>query len=442
MPGGNATDFATEEMAASGARSALIHLESPTDANIPHGSIRGVVFKIDICFEDVAFDFSLVASLSKSGISLAGSAEDSRSQNWTVLPIGERCWQHMVQVGGEMDLWGIKDPKPSDFDTGFGIAFQIHTGVLLAKRGTAQEDRNETAPPTTTNGTTTLATSPTTTLTSTSTLPSTAPTTTAEATTTPQPVAPGSFSFRNPTIIISYVASCGLSQQLKAFPGFRCTDDGDSEISRPIHTPAGILVIPAETHLIVRLNQQFLSSGSPAPALDVPRMDIDKTATVKFIFTEAAEKLPRWVAFHTRESRIEGHFAQISAEYESLKELCQAIRISNRTYRGDYVVDMTYYNECLQEIERHPVRAAFIFIGVFGALFTAFGMVIVWRKRQWERNRRSVLASRIDVDGNDTDDLEMGDIRRRDEGYEAAAKLIESRDGRFSITEDDSDGEL
>ena len=68
------------------------------------------------------------------------------------------------------------------------------------------------------------------------------------------------------------------------------------------------------------------------------------------------------------------------------------------------------------------------------------GLLVSWRKRQWDKTRRSVLASRIDYEDNDDAlDMEMGDITRKNEGYAAAAKLIESREGRFEIGADDED---
>jgi hypothetical protein len=66
-------------------------------------------------------------------------------------------------------------------------------------------------------------------------------------------------------------------------------------------------------------------------------------------------------------------------------------------------VSTRFVNDCKDALENHPVRAALIAIGTIGVVFTAFALLIMWRKRRFDQRRRSMLASRIDLESSDAE---------------------------------------
>jgi hypothetical protein len=229
-------------------------------------------------------------------------------------------------------------------------------------------------------------------------------------------------------------------------PGFKCNDKGESVISLPTELegeevklkPSNVLVIqvdsqPLTNHVWLTVNETFTVDGHLIIEYTNPR-DTDAPETFRILSSD---------------SKIRGQFKSIKGRMnpktivEEPATFCETFEVQHTMVAEGTEMDVAVkFFTCVENIERHPVRAVLITIGVFGTLFLLFGALISWRKRQWDKTRRSVLASKIDYDDDDALDMEMGDITRKNEGYAAAAKLIESREGRFEIGADEDDAEL
>ena len=104
----------------------------------------------------------------------------------------------------------------------------------------------------------------------------------------------------------------------------------------------------------------------------------------------------------------------------------------------DLHVSTMCVNTCKEVVQNHPVRTAIIVLSSLVGFFTLVALLLMWRKRKFDQSKRSVLASKIDIESNDSE-LELDELSRRNEGYAQAAKLIENRAGRFEIGSDDLD---
>jgi hypothetical protein len=172
---------------------------------------------------------------------------------------------------------------------------------------------------------------------------------------------------------------------------------------------------------------------------------LDGKLTMSFEAAPTTNRYASWLVFQAKD--FKGNL-QVLGEFpkDMYEKVCYSIQTSSRFESfGNgkrFFVETRLVDECLESVKDHPIRAALISIGTLGAVFTAFALLIMWRKRRFDQSRRSMLASRIDLESASDTEMEM-DVVKREQGYAAAAKLIEQRgETRFEIGDDEEEPEL
>lgn len=159
-----------------------------------------------------------------------------------------------------------------------------------------------------------------------------------------------------------------------------------------------------------------LLEKAPGPFL-IATGEFEVNGTLIFEF----EKLPREdKAYHVilTKKGLKGTFnAVIRMAEEKLSDKlideCFKIGIAwTKRTATDFNVAFKTENVCLELIEAHPIRTAAIVLSVLVVLFVGIWLWLVWRKRKYERSKRSILASKIDIESNDME-LEMTEVRKK-----------------------------
>jgi len=222
-----------------------------------------------------------------------------------------------------------------------------------------------------------------------------------------------------------------MQKQFDGKEGFSCSDDGESVFSQSVLIDEAV-VLSANNRLVLLVDEKR-SNNATHPFLDVHgKVVLGGTLTVRFASEPKLDELESYFAIRSN-TDMDGRFAKIESDFPTSFDVLRYKLVT----RGDYQArELHVTTQLVDNWARHPVRSALIVLSVFGCVLTVFALLIAWRKRQWERSRRSMLASHIDLSGTESDDYELGDFDKRDQGYEAAAKLIEQRDGRFEIGDD------
>ena len=479
--GFNASFFETALLEWS-AESSFIRLSGFPKYDIPEGStVVGVLLELEICFEAMTAPFHVRARLVNGTHTMAGTdATPSQEYGPAVLgDTGRRCFaaEHSVKMGGPGNLWGAGFIQASQLDA-TDLPFGVEVGVLVSGKRMFEELRDETN--TTTEATTTEAsnsttteatttTAETTTTTSATTTHSTSPTTSktqssAPTTTHPTTAAPtsppvhsgGSVKFRNPRVTVYYVTKCRLQEQLQHLAGFECSADGLPEISQPIEVAVDELVLHDQSTVIIRIPRSRELANGHAGALKKAFLTVNGTLQLGGHLVIAFDEQPKqqdvpehWHLFEATRP-IKGAFTSITAKFledglfDILRGFCfNVVPTPNGEAATVFSVNTTLVNTCFQEVMDHPVRAALISVSVIGVVFTAFALLIMWRKRRFDQRRRSMLSSQLELEGSSESELEMQDVARKEVGYAAAAKLIEQRGTtRFEIGDDEEEPEL
>ncbi len=213
------------------------------------------------------------------------------------------------------------------------------------------------------------------------------------------------------------------------------------------------MVFQERNTIIVRIPESREVTNGHAGALTKPFLSVNGRLVlggdlVILFDTKPTQDTPEhWHVFNA--TTLEGQFTTITAKFreESLLDKLQALCFNvvptlNTEQKGVFAVNTTLVDECFQEVMDHPVRAALISLSVIGVVFTAFALLIMWRKRRFDQRRRSMLSSQLEHEGSEPE-LEMQDVARKEVGYAAAAKLIEQRGTtRFEIGDDEDEPEL
>ena len=212
-------------------------------------------------------------------------------------------------------------------------------------------------------------------------------------------------------------------------------------VTKPINISGDLKL---EGTIVIRLDKlRLVNKTFDGPVIYATSITGSAVVVLEFDKTPELDKAEKWVLLRSTKP-IEGGFSSVKVNLteetllESLWDSCYSYGVSmvGGTSK-ELVVNTVAWNECKRMLENHPVRAALISIGVIGSLITALALLVMWRKRRFDQKRRSVLASRLDLEsGNESE--EMHDVARKEQGYAAAAKLIEQRGTtRFEIGDDD-----
>ena len=233
-----------------------------------------------------------------------------------------------------------------------------------------------------------------------------APTTTRKMVTIPPFSGNMTIKFRKATLTLGYYSKCSFQTK-----GFACSDDGDNRIVDPISLDSSFSFVRNENvdvfvstaRIALALNNS--ASNVVAPFLTVNgTLTLDGNLTIVFQSEPEVDKKLTFLVFQAKEfagSMI--YNGEIPTNLWSFLN-CFSVRTGWYT-RGSadgksklLFVEAVVVDDCLQNVKDHPVRAALISIGTIGLVFTAFALLIMWRKRRFDQQRRTMLASRIDLD--------------------------------------------
>lgn len=223
--------------------------------------------------------------------------------------------------------------------------------------------------------------------------------------------------------------------ELKGFGGvggFHCSDEGESVASYPLSVKNALSMSP-ENVLVMEMDEyrSFVKTLPQYPYFVTVEQKLTIGGALKLSFRNPPliDKDETWPMFRTTNAaRIEGSFRTVEANVTNLDALMTlaeilcfdiAIRVDN--YGTALNITTRRYNKCL----RHPGVVAAVVLSVLGAFFGAITLLVIWRKRRFNRLRAAALSSPL----ADAEMQEYGDT----------AKMIESTSGRFEIGDDDID---
>ncbi len=432
--------------------------------NIPSSAlIHSIVFTMEQCSAAVSFPWSVVGHLIRNGDVLGGKPVRA---DMNPAQVAQTCFaeQRRVELGGALKLWGLtEDIRAEDFDfTSFGIALQVTTSAERAARDDVLPDPTAASNSTTTTTTTATTTTATTTATTATATSSTAATTSTEAPnttaatessstaapTTTAPPSPGVIAFRKPQITIYYLAMCLMYEYAPA----RCSDDGESVVGAPVEIKSAAhqaLTMPADHALVLEADEyldemekrNLTSTMTRLPFLLVnDKVTVGGNLTLSFSRSPEEGVAETWFVIRTNTGNVDGRFAYLSANVTDLnpalqiaEDLCYRFDVTP-TYSGPtFYVTTKRRNICLENARKHPGVVAAIVLGVLSVVFSAVALLVLWRKRRFDRSRAAMLSSPL------SDESELQELRDGGKPYADTAKMIESTSGRFEIGDDDID---